>query len=73
MRKESFGTFITDMFGIQMQKLGYQYGGVGTTKQIYYQPRVLALYRLAFFSRSQLGMKFWEDAVKYASLQRPLF
>jgi len=31
------------------------------------------LYRLAFFSRSSLGVKFWKQAMKYTDKQLPLF
>lgn len=66
---ENFGTFITNCFGEQMTKLGYNYSGIDKTQQIRSTEKNLPLYRLAFFSRSDLGEKFWREALKYSSDQ----
>jgi three-Cys-motif partner protein len=70
---ENFGTFITNCFGEQMTKLGYNYSGIDKTQQIRSTEKNLPLYRLAFFSRSDLGEKFWLEARKYSNDQMGLF
>jgi hypothetical protein len=52
-----------------MTKLGYNYSGIDKTQQIRSTDKNLPLYRLAFFSRSDLGEKFWREALKYSNDQ----
>jgi hypothetical protein len=66
---ENFGTFITNCFGEQMAELGYNYSGIDKTEQVRSTDKNLPLYRLAFFSRSDLGEKFWREARKYSKDQ----
>ena len=56
-----------------MLKLKYNYSGLSDMKQIRSQDKNLPLYHLAFFSRSQLGNKFWKEAKKYSNDQLDLF
>jgi hypothetical protein len=70
---QSFGAFITNQFGVKMQSLGYHYGGLQDTVQIRLQPKNVPLYRLAFFSRNDLGVKFWMESLERTSQQLRLF
>ncbi len=73
IRGESFEHFLSDSFGKQMVGLNYIYPGVDDMKTIRSTEKNLLLYRLGFFSRSDLGRKFWEQAKKYSQDQRSLF
>ena len=68
-----FGDFVVDQFGLQMQKLGYHYGGIRDTELVRSTSRNLRLYRLAFFSRNPLGTKFAEQARKRTRRQLRMF
>lgn len=70
--KLNFGDFVADEFGRAMKTLGYKYEGLAATKVIT-NTKNAPLYRLAFFSRSDLGMKFWYESLKYTNPQRSLF
>lgn len=69
----SFGVFLTNMYGKRMQDLGYHYEGIHRTELIRGTEKNLPLYRLAFFSRHNLGEKFWNEAKKYSDPQISLF
>ena len=69
----NFGAFVADQFGEQMKTLQYHYSGLADTVLVKYPRKNVALYRLAFFSRSSLGVKFWQQARKYTDDQPPLF
>jgi three-Cys-motif partner protein len=71
-RSLRFGDFVADEFGQAMKRLGYRYGGLPATKVIT-NTKNAPLYRLAFFSRHELGMKFWDDSVRYTDPQSTLF
>lgn len=73
-KKDYFGLFIAEKFCMQMKKLNYLYEKpedmelikMGTGKN-------LPLYHLAFFSRSELGLKFWRNTKKGTNIQTSLF
>jgi len=67
----NFGDFVAEEFGRAMRRLGYQYEGLTATKVIT-NSKNAPLYRLAFFSRHDLGMKFWYDSLKYTDPQTSL-
>jgi three-Cys-motif partner protein len=69
----NFGAFVADQFGEQMKTLRYQYAGLADTVLVRYPRKNVALYRLAFFSRSPVGARFWQEAQKYTDSQLPLF
>jgi len=68
-----FGSFVADEFGHQMSSLGYSYSGLNDTVLVREPSRNIPLYRLAFFSRNQLGVKFWKQARQYTQKQLSLF
>jgi three-Cys-motif partner protein len=71
-RNEPIGNFLTNALGRSMEGLGYRYGGVESTVLIRSDDRNLPLYRLALFSRHELGEKFWAQARKYNKEQAEL-
>ena len=72
-RSMSFEAFLTNELAESMRALDYLYPGIEQTEQIRSTPQNLPLYRLALFSRSKLGNKFWKQARKYSTPQRGLF
>jgi three-Cys-motif partner protein len=66
---KSFEHFVVDEFGRSMQKLNYIDPGIRETKQIRSDDKNLPLYRLALYSRSKLGAKFWRETKKYSDPQ----
>jgi three-Cys-motif partner protein len=71
-RGTSVDLFVPDCFGRKMKTRGFIYEGVQFTKQVRTSDRNVPLYRLAFFSKSKLGWKFWLQALKYSDDQIPL-
>jgi len=69
----NFGAFVADQFGMQMRSLGYRYSGLQDTVLVKYPPKNVSLYRLAFFSHSELGQRFWTQAMQYTQQQLSLF
>jgi hypothetical protein len=55
-----------------MKRLGFKYDGLADMKLMRGAKNV-PLYHLAFFSRHDLGMKLWREAVKSSDPQRNLF
>jgi three-Cys-motif partner protein len=70
---ENFERFVRDQFGRQMAKLAYKYSGPEEMRPVRLPEKNVLLYRLAFFSRSDLGKKLWEQVRKYSDDQRSLF
>jgi len=68
-----FGNFIVDQFGQSMKRLGFIYNGPGDEVLIQLPRKNVKLYHLAFYSKSELGMKFWRQARKYSDAQLGLF
>src|SRR5215207_3044911 len=69
-RGESFERFVRDQFGRQMSKLGFKFSGVEEMKPVRLPEKNVLLYRLAVFSKSDLGSKFCEQASRYSDDQR---
>lgn len=73
-RSFDFGCFVADFFGKQMKKMGYIYDSIDDYEAIRIgQDRSLYLYHLGFFSKSQLGVKFWKETRKNTNPQLSLF
>lgn len=68
-----FGRFIVDQFGLSMKGLGFIYEGLGNEVLVHLTGKNVKLYHLAFYSKSELGMKFWRQARKYSDVQMNLF
>jgi three-Cys-motif partner protein len=68
-----FGEFLPDLFGSKMSKLNYINKGHESTIMIRSHDKNLPLYHLAFFSKHETGMRFWQQARKYSSDQIDLF
>ena len=71
-RWENFGLFFADLFGRQMRALNYFYEGLADMVYVRSTEKNLPLYHLAFFSRNELGKKFWKEAKKYSDDQLDL-
>ena len=71
-KRKDFGTFIAERFGEQMATLGYHDEGVKDTELVIYGPKNVRLYRLAFYSRNELGGEFWKIARKSINPQLAL-
>lgn len=72
-RSLPFGDFVALQFGKSMSQLGYLFKGLSDMHEMRNTKRKSPIYRLALFSRKDLGPKFWEECRKYASNQRTLF
>ena len=68
----NFGLFFADLFGRQMRTLTYFYEGLADMVHVRSTEKNLPLYHLAFFSRNELGRKFWKEARKYSDDQLDL-
>ena len=66
---QSFEAFLTDFFCGQMKELGFRYGGVDSSVLIRMPGPNIRLYRLGFFSKSEMGDKLWREAKKYSHPQ----
>jgi three-Cys-motif partner protein len=71
--RRQFGTFVVDQFGQSMKDLGFIYEGPGAEVLVKLPKKNVKLYYLAFFSKSKLGMKFWNEAQKYSDDQMGFF
>ena len=67
---QEFGLFVVDQFGHAMKREGFLYAGLGDEVPV--RDRGRLLYHLAFFSRSELGMKFWREARRSSNQQMDL-
>lgn len=68
-----FGSFIVDLYGKEMEKIGYNYSGLSDTVQIRYFANNIPLYHLAFFSRNKnIAYKFWKATQTYSKDQLDL-
>ena len=70
---ESADLFLAGLYARQMRDLGYQYGGIDHSVAIRHPEKRFVLYRLGFFSRSQLGGRLFRQAATYSSTQTDLF
>jgi hypothetical protein len=68
-KNKPFSSFVLESFSKQMNRLGYQSTEIHDSELISYPGKNVPLYRIAFYSRSQIGKEFWEQARKYANLQ----
>lgn len=67
-----FDLFVSKLFCDQMRSLGYR-GGVDESVMVRSTEKNLPLYRLGFFSRSELGERFWKQTKIYSKDQLDLF
>jgi hypothetical protein len=63
---------VAEEFATKMFSLGYLHPPDWEMKQITTGDKTVPLYHLAFFSRHELGYKFWKQALKYRSKQGSL-
>jgi three-Cys-motif partner protein len=72
-KDESVGLAVGRVFEAQMKALRYTHGGIDDSVLVRYSPKNVPLYRLGFFSRHQLGGKFWKEAKRAGNPQGCLF
>lgn len=72
-RGKQFGLFILDEFSSHMQELNYKPQQPQDSVLIRNYQKNAPLYRLAFYSRHDLGKKFWKETKKYNNPQTNLF
>jgi three-Cys-motif partner protein len=70
---KSFGLFVLEEFSAHMQKLGYKPQQNDESVLVRNYKRNAPLYRLAFYSRHDLGKKFWKETKKHNNPQISLF
>ena len=68
----SFGDFIAKEFGRSMTALGYIDPGLEQSHPVRMDEKNVLLYRLALYSKSQLGIKFWGHTKHYGLPQMNL-
>lgn len=70
---KQFGLFVLDEFSEHMEQLNYKPQQTHETVLVRNFQKNAPLYRLAFFSRHDLGKKFWKETKKYNNPQTSLF
>lgn len=73
MKGVGFAEFVADSFCLHMKQLRFAYGSLADTILVRDESRNLPLYRLAFFSRHELGVRFWKDSRERTREQLRLF
>lgn len=68
----TFDTFVAEFFSEQMSHLGFTYGGLQDSLLVRSTEKNLPLYRLGFYSRRELGRRFWKEARRYSNPQLDL-
>lgn len=68
-----FGRFLVTKFGQQMQKLNFKVPEPADIVRVKIKDKNVPLYHLIFYSRNDLGIKFWKNAVRGTSKQYNLF
>jgi three-Cys-motif partner protein len=68
--KVPFRHFLAQEYANQMAGLGYFKVAVEKMKEVKSHDKNLPLYHLAFFSKSTMGYKFWEEVLKYSDPQQ---
>ena len=71
--KGQFGLFVLEEFSAHMQELGYKPQQNQESVLVRNYQKNAPLYRLAFYSRHDLGKKFWKETKKYNNPQTSLF
>ncbi len=70
-RRRGFGNFFVDQFGSAMERIGFNWGGVPSTRVIKNENNS-PIYHLAFFSRADIASRFWDDCKRYTMPQATL-
>ncbi|MBI4726834.1 three-Cys-motif partner protein TcmP [candidate division TA06 bacterium] len=69
----NFGLFVLGEFSKHMGDLGYKQNEDHESVLVRNQQRKAPLYRLAFFSKHDLGKTFWKETKKYGNPQTNMF
>lgn len=68
----SFRKFLATEYAGQMASLGYRPEAINTMVEVRSEDKNLPLYYLSFFSKHELGYKFWKQVQKYSTDQLSL-
>jgi len=68
LNRRGFASFFVDQFGSAMERLGFLWEGVPSTR-IIKNEKNSAIYHLSFFSRAPLAGRFWDECKKYTRTQ----
>lgn len=71
--RNNFGLFILNEFSEHMKILGYKQSDAHESVLVRNQQKNAPLYRLAFYSKHDLGKTFWKEAKKYSNPQTSIF
>jgi three-Cys-motif partner protein len=67
-RRRGFGSFFVDQFGAAMERIGFRWEGVPSTR-IIKNEKNSPIYHLAFFSRAPIAGRFWDDCKRSTRTQ----
>lgn len=68
---QDFGLFVADEFGNQMKGIGFRYEGLKDMELVRMSDdKNQRLYHLAFFSKNDLGLRFWRETLKNTNAPR---
>ena len=70
---KGFQWFLVERFTEAMNRAGYTRPRPEDFYKVETSDRGIPLYYLAFYSRHELGYKFWRESLKYSTTQRDLF
>jgi three-Cys-motif partner protein len=73
LTNRQFGLFVLEEFSAHMQELQYKPQQMDESVLVRNYQKNAPLYRLAFYSRHDLGKKFWKETKKYNNPQTNLF
>lgn len=68
-----FGRWLRNAFTDSMGRIGYVRPKDSDFQTVTVGDSKVGLYYLAFYSKNELGYKFWREAIKYSTEQRSLF
>jgi hypothetical protein len=71
--RNDFISYLSNMYDENMNRLGYKVKNEGLKPKVDAEEYNLALYYLAFYSKHELGNKFFKEIQKYHIPQQQLF
>jgi three-Cys-motif partner protein len=72
IKNVSFGNFVIEEFSLSMISLGFEWLGLEKTVPVKNDKNVI-VYRLAYYSKHPLGLKFWNESRIYTDAQKDMF
>lgn len=72
MKGRTFRHFLAQEYANQMESIGYKKVSLSKMIEVRSDEKNLLLYHLAFFSKHDLGYKYWDEVRRYGTAQQPL-